>query len=96
MGNGHAVLHPGGHAALPLEDVAPRELQILDAAEFIQQAEELIDDGLGERAAEPAASTCEGLPYTPEGGCLCVSGTCEWTTCNSTDPPPPPPRGDGN
>jgi eight-cysteine-cluster-containing protein len=29
-------------------------------------------------AAEGAATTCEGLPYGPEGGCGCVAGECVW------------------
>jgi eight-cysteine-cluster-containing protein len=33
-------------------------------------------------AAEPAITTCESLPYQPEGGCLCVEGVCQWTTCS--------------
>lgn len=31
-------------------------------------------------AAEIGASTCEGLPYGPTGGCGCVAGQCVWHT----------------
>lgn len=33
-------------------------------------------------ASEPAITTCEVLPYRPEGGCLCVEGACRWTDCS--------------
>ncbi|MDT8366835.1 MAG: CHRD domain-containing protein [bacterium] len=32
-------------------------------------------------AAESLGSTCEELPYQPEGGCLCVDGVCQWSVC---------------
>ena len=32
-------------------------------------------------AAEPGITTCEVLPYQPEGGCLCIEGACQWTVC---------------
>ena len=32
-------------------------------------------------AAESIGSTCEELPYKPDGGCLCVDGVCQWTVC---------------
>jgi eight-cysteine-cluster-containing protein len=32
-------------------------------------------------AAESVATTCEALPYQPEGGCLCVEGVCQWGIC---------------
>lgn len=32
-------------------------------------------------AAEASSSTCEVLPYGPDGDCGCVDGTCLWNTC---------------
>ena len=29
-------------------------------------------------AAVPAFSTCEGLPYLPQGDCMCVNNECLW------------------
>jgi hypothetical protein len=39
-------------------------------------------------AAEPAITTCEGLPYRPRGDCMCLGGECVWGRCE--EPPPPP------
>jgi eight-cysteine-cluster-containing protein len=33
-------------------------------------------------AGEESFTTCEVLPYQPEGGCLCVEGVCQWAVCS--------------